>query len=130
MKIFEGKVMSTGMNNTVVVEVFRTTPHPLYRKLVRLSKKFKVDNTGFENVVVGSVVKIQETKPVSKYKYFKILELVKAGEGMPEVEKKVERKSEKDIVKVEAEMKAKTESKKTTAKKPVKKTTKAKKETK
>jgi small subunit ribosomal protein S17 len=141
MKIFEGKVISTGMNNTVVVEVFRITPHPLYKKLVRLSKKFKVDNTGFENVVVGSVVKIQETKPVSKFKYFKISELVKAGEGMPVEEKKVEKVKKLETVSVrqaqEATLKAETSVQKgqdkkvkTAVKKPVKKITKTKKETK
>lgn len=76
MKVFEGKVTSTGMNSTVVVEVFRLTPHPLYRKLVKLSKKFKVDSTGFEDIAVGQTVKIVETKPISKYKYFKISEIV------------------------------------------------------
>ncbi len=127
MKIFEGKVISTGMNNTVVVEVFRTTPHPLYKKLIRLSKKYKVDNRGFENVVVGSVVKIQETKPVSKYKYFKISEVVKAGEGMPEVSKKVEKVVKTETIKADAVV-AKSEDKKVKAeaKKSVTKATKTK----
>ena len=131
MKIFEGKVISTGMNNTAVVEVFRVTPHPLYRKLIRLSKKYKVDNTGFETVVVGSVVKITETKPVSKYKYFKISELVKAGEGMAVIEKKVDKVAKTETVKSEASVaqdnKVKASVRKTQnkeVKKPTKKTTK------
>lgn len=76
MKIFEGKVVSTDMHKTIVVEVFRKTPHPLYRKLVKLSKKFNVDNTGFENVEVGATVKITETRPISKNKYFKVSGIV------------------------------------------------------
>lgn len=116
MKIFEGKVISIGMQKTVVVEVFRTTPHPLYKKLVKLSKKFKVDNTGFENIQVGSFVRIIETKPISKNKYFKIAGIV--GETKKSDIKAKESKTEK--------VKSKTEIK--TEKKPVKKA--AKKETK
>jgi len=115
MKIFEGKVVSTGMNKTVVVEVFRKTPHPLYRKLVKLSKKFNVDNTDFENIEVGAVVKIIETRPISKNKYFKIAGIV--GEAKKTVTPKVE-KTEK--VEVKADMKTV----KKAAKKTVKKETK------
>lgn len=76
MKILEGKITSIKMEKTAVVEVSRVKPHPLYRKLIRLSKKYKVDNTGFEDVEVGSFVKIQEIKPLSKDKYFKISEIL------------------------------------------------------
>ena len=72
MKILEGKLISTKMQNTAVVEVYRLKPHPLYKKLIRLSKKYKVDNVGFEDLAIGTEVKIQEIKPMSKEKYFKI----------------------------------------------------------
>lgn len=75
MKIFEGIIVSGGNNKTVVVEVSRRTPHPLYGKLMRLSKKLKADTGDFE-VVIGNKVKIQETRPMSKDKYFKIIEIV------------------------------------------------------
>lgn len=75
MKIFEGIVVSGGKNKTVVVEVSRRTPHPLYRKLIRLSKKLKADTGDFE-VVIGNKVKIAETRPMSKDKYFKIVEII------------------------------------------------------
>lgn len=71
-KVLAGKVVGVKMNNTVVVEVVRRTPHPLYKKLVRKSKKFKVDSAGVE-VTVGQDVKIVETRPISKDKHFKIM---------------------------------------------------------
>lgn len=76
MKILEGKLISVKMQNTAVVEVKRIKPHPLYGKLVRLSKKYKVENSGFEDLTVGTEVKIQEIKPVSKEKHFKIIEVI------------------------------------------------------
>jgi len=75
-KTFEGKVVSSKMQNTVVVEVFRRKPHPLYKRLLKRSTKFKVDTTG-QSVNVGDKVKIIETRPISKGKYFKIIEVIK-----------------------------------------------------
>jgi small subunit ribosomal protein S17 len=74
-KVFTGKVISTKMQDTVVVEVVRRVPHKLYKKLLKKSKHFKVDAKGHE-VAVGNEVKIVETKPMSKDKYFRILEKV------------------------------------------------------
>ena len=76
MKTFEGKIVSLKMNKTTVVEIVRRTPHPLYKKLLRRSKKFKADTNGLE-LVVGQKVKIAETKPIAKGKFFKVLEVVK-----------------------------------------------------
>ncbi len=75
-KTFEGNVISSKMQNTVVVEVVRRKPHPLYRRLLKRSTKFKVDISG-NSVKVGDKVKIVETKPMSKGKYFKIMEVIK-----------------------------------------------------
>ena len=75
-KTFEGKVISSKMQNTVVVEVTRRKPHPLYRKLLKRSTKFKVE-IGDLSVKVGDKVKIVETRPISKGKYFKIMEVIK-----------------------------------------------------
>lgn len=105
MRTFEGIVRSTSMKNTVVVEVFRVTPHPLYRKLIKLSKKFKADTDGIENINVGSVVRITETKPMSKDKYFKVSKVISKGEGIATTD------SEKELERVL----------KTTEKKPAKK---------
>lgn len=73
MKIFEGVVVALKMNNTAIVEITRRTPHPLYGKLIKRSKKYKVDVTGAE-IAVGQTVKIVETRPISKDKYFKVME--------------------------------------------------------
>lgn len=76
MKIFEGKVLSTKSLNTVVVSVERTQAHPLYKKILRRSKNYKVDPGEFQ-IKVGDRVKIVETRPMSKDKYFKISEVLK-----------------------------------------------------
>lgn len=93
MKIFEGIVVSGGKNKTVVVEVSRRTPHPLYRKLMRLSKKLKAD-TGDLEVMIGNKVKIGETRPMSKGKYFKVLEIVPEKHVKKTVKKVEEPKEE------------------------------------
>ena len=73
-KVLVGKVVSTKMQGTVLVEVIRRTPHKLYKKLLKRSKKYKVDPNGLEPVL-GNTVKIEETKPVSKDKHFKLVEI-------------------------------------------------------
>jgi small subunit ribosomal protein S17 len=97
MKIFEGIVVSGGKNNTVVVEVSRRTPHPLYKKLIRLSKKLKADTTGIE-VVIGEKVKIVETRPISKDKYFKVIEIIKP-KFVKKTTRRVERPAVEEVVK-------------------------------
>lgn len=74
-KVLTGKVIATKMQNTVVVEVSRRVPHELYKKLIKKTKHFNVDTAG-HTVTVGQEVKIVETKPVSKTKYFAIKEIV------------------------------------------------------
>jgi small subunit ribosomal protein S17 len=76
MKVFEGKVVSLKMNKTAVVEIVRRTPHPLYKKLLRRSKRHKAD-TGDLTLILGQKVKIAETKPISKGKFFKVTEVIK-----------------------------------------------------
>ncbi len=75
-KTFEGIVVSAKMQNTVVVEVFRKKPHPLYKRLLKRSTKFKADTAG-QSVAAGDKVKIIETRPISKGKHFKIMEVIK-----------------------------------------------------
>lgn len=75
-KIFNGIVVSVKMNKTAVVEVTRRTPHPLYKKLLKRSKRFKVD-IGELKISVGDRVGMTETRPISKDKHFKILEVIK-----------------------------------------------------
>lgn len=75
-KVFKGTVVSVKMDKTVVVEVIHRTAHPLYKKLLKRSKKYKAD-MGEYSVDLGDEVKIIETRPISKDKHFKILEVVK-----------------------------------------------------
>ncbi len=79
-KILTGTVVSTSMQNTVVVEVSRRTPHPMYKKLIAHSKKFKVDSAG-QSVNIGDQVRIVETKPISKDKHFKLQEILVTKEA-------------------------------------------------
>lgn len=76
-KVLSGKVTSVKMQDTILVEVTRRVPHPLYKKLLRKSKQFKVDTKGQEVPAVGKTVKIVETKPISKTKHFKLVEVEK-----------------------------------------------------
>lgn len=75
MKTFVGKVVSDKMEKTSVVEVTRRMVHPLYQKGVKRSKRYKVhDELG---VAEGNWVKIAETRPISRDKRFKIVEVIK-----------------------------------------------------
>ncbi|HWY80000.1 MAG TPA: 30S ribosomal protein S17 [Candidatus Sulfotelmatobacter sp.] len=74
-KVLIGKVISVKMQNTVVVEVSRRVPHPLYKKLLKKGKHFNVDTAG-QTVEVGNEVRIVEIKPMSKTKYFAIKEVI------------------------------------------------------
>lgn len=77
-KTFIGKVVSDKMQKTVVVEVERKVAHPVYKKLMRKTKKIKAD-TNLMALKVGDMVKIQETKPISRDKHFKIIEKIKGS---------------------------------------------------
>ena len=77
-KIFDGVVVSLKMQNTAIVKVTRRFPHPLYKKLIKRDSKQNVD-IGTFTPKVGDRVKIVETKPISKTKHFKILEVIKDG---------------------------------------------------
>jgi small subunit ribosomal protein S17 len=74
-KILEGVVVSLKMQKTAVVEVTRVVPHPMYKKLIKKDKRIKADTSDFK-LAVGDSVKIHETKPISKQKAFRILEVL------------------------------------------------------
>ena len=70
-----GIVESIKMQKTIVVKVESKVKHPLYKKLIKRSKKIKAhDGVG---VSTGDKVKIVETKPISKDVNFKIMEVIK-----------------------------------------------------
>jgi len=75
MKKFSGRVISTKMKKTATVEVVRLVAHPIYKKRMKTKKKFHVhDELG---VKVGDRVIIVETRPISKTKKWKIIEVMK-----------------------------------------------------
>jgi small subunit ribosomal protein S17 len=66
-KRLQGRVISNAMDKTVVVAVVRTTRHPLYKKVIRITKKYKAhDETNA--IPVGALVQIVESRPISKTK--------------------------------------------------------------
>lgn len=66
----QGKVVSTKMNKTAVVEVERLIVHPMYKKRMKRTSRFLVHME--EAVKVGQSVEIVEIRPMSKLKRFKI----------------------------------------------------------
>ena len=71
-----GIVVSNKMKNTVVVLVSRSVRHPLYGKVMKSSKKFKAHDES-NTAKVGDVVRIQETRPLSKTKRWRLVEIIK-----------------------------------------------------
>ena len=75
MKTLDGIVVSDKMQKTVVVEVSRRVAHPLYKKLLKKSKKFKADSKEV-TAKVGDTVRIAEVTPISKDKHFKVIKVL------------------------------------------------------
>ncbi|MBI2613754.1 MAG: mitochondrial small ribosomal subunit protein uS17m [Candidatus Levybacteria bacterium] len=75
-RIFDATVISLKMKNTAIVAITRRFPHPLYKKLIKKDNKVAADISTFAPHV-GDKVKIAETKPISKTKHFKIMEVIK-----------------------------------------------------
>lgn len=73
----QGTITSAAMKNTITVVVHQLVHHPLYKKSYRKSKKFLADTAGTEDLRVGDEVRIQECRPLSKRKHFKLVEVVK-----------------------------------------------------
>ncbi len=70
-----GYVLSKKLEKTAVVVIERVKPHPLYKKQIRTRKKYLVhDSLGVKE---GDKVKIAQTRPISKRKHYKIVEVVK-----------------------------------------------------
>ena len=74
-KVYRGTVVSDAMDKTVVVAVTTSKRHPLYGKRVKYTKKFKAHDEQNE-YIVGDIVEITETRPISKDKHFRVNRLV------------------------------------------------------
>jgi small subunit ribosomal protein S17 len=71
-----GEVVSTKMQKTIVVEVEMRKAHPKYKRIVRSSKKFYAHDEQ-NSARVGDVVRIRETRPLSKLKRWQLEEIVR-----------------------------------------------------
>jgi small subunit ribosomal protein S17 len=74
-----GRVVSDKMNKTVVVAVDYLKPHPLYRKTIRKTHKFYAHDEE-NSCKSGDIVRIGETRPLSKTKRWEVVEILKRGE--------------------------------------------------
>ncbi len=66
-----GEVVSNKMQKTVVVVVRRTRRHPLYGKVISLSKRYKAHDEN-NDCQVGDLVRIEESRPISKDKHWRV----------------------------------------------------------
>ena len=70
-----GIVVSDKMDKTIVVAIRERVKHPLYGKIVNRTKKFKVDDENNE-CGIGDKVRVMETRPLSKDKHWRLVEIV------------------------------------------------------
>ena len=74
-KVREGLVASSGMDKTLVVEVTERVRHPRYRKTVQRTKRLYVHDDG-NSAGVGDRVLVAETRPLSKLKRWRVVEVI------------------------------------------------------
>ena len=74
-KVRRGYVVSDKMDKTIVVAVKDSVQHPLYKKILKRTKKFKAHDENNE-AGVGDTVQIMETRPLSKMKRWRLLKIV------------------------------------------------------
>ena len=84
-KMKVGRVVSDKMDKTIVVSVERLSRHPLYKRVIRLTTKFKAHDERNE-ARVGDTVRIEESRPLSATKRWRLVEITaRAGAGANEV---------------------------------------------
>ena len=71
-RIMQGVVVSDKMEKTIVVNVERKFPHPLYKKFIKRSKRYHVHDED-NQFKMGDIVKIQESRPLSKSKRWEVI---------------------------------------------------------
>jgi small subunit ribosomal protein S17 len=83
-KVKVGRVVSDKMEKTIVVSVERLSRHALYKRVVRLTTKFKAHDENNE-ARLGDTVRIEESRPLSATKRWRLVEIIqRAGEGAGE----------------------------------------------
>lgn len=78
-KVRIGTVVSDKMDKTIVVEIERTSVHPLYKKHLTRTNRFKAHDENNE-CGIGDRVRIMETRPLSKDKRWRLVEIIKKAE--------------------------------------------------
>ena len=86
-----GEVVSTRMSKTIVVQVTRQKQHPLYVRVVKRSKKFYAHDEQ-QTARVGDVVRIEETRPLSKLKRWRLKEVIRRAAVVPQLADDVQAK--------------------------------------
>lgn len=74
-KVLQGRVVSDKMEKTITVKVDTFKFHPTYGKRIKYSKKYKAHDEN-NSAKMGDIVRIAETRPLSKDKYFRLVEIV------------------------------------------------------
>jgi small subunit ribosomal protein S17 len=83
-KEFTGIVISSKMQKTAIVKITLICKHPKYGKIIKKYHKFKVHDE--KNAAKpGDTVKIEETRPLSKDKRFRLIEIIKKGKAAIEI---------------------------------------------
>ncbi|ABI69615.1 30S ribosomal protein S17 [Syntrophomonas wolfei] len=80
-KIRIGTVSSDKMDKTITVSVETVKQHPLYKKTIKTSKKYKAHDENNE-AKTGDIVKIMETRPLSKDKRWRLVEIVQKAKTL------------------------------------------------
>ena len=84
-KTVVGEVVSIKMQKTIVVEVTRRKSHPFYFRVISRSRKFYAHDE--QNTAhVGDVVRLEETRPTSKLKRWRLLEIIRRAALVPQEE--------------------------------------------
>ena len=86
-RVLTGTIVSDKADKTVVVRVERRVKHPLYGKIIRRSKKYHAHDEGNE-FREGQIVRIEETRPISKLKTWRVLGAADANAPKEQAETK------------------------------------------
>lgn len=74
-KVRQGVVVSDANDKTIVVQIEERKPHPIYKKMMTTTKKFHAHDENNE-AAMGDTVRIMETRPMSKMKRWRLLDIV------------------------------------------------------
>lgn len=90
-----GKVTSNKMQKTVVVQVENLRRHPIYRKVVRQSSRFKAHDEN-NSCNIGDVVRIVETRPLSRDKRWRVVEIIQKANVVDDIKGDSEKASQEN----------------------------------